>query len=449
MITNYFDVKKDEEIVPYDRKLGYHHRVFYTSNYAADLKSTRLKKYLLEDYDEASTQKINIIKKYAGKMIPSALSANLTFYIARTFVILNIAYGIFTGDIPTVGSYMTMMLAVESLKNALNEMFYYVKDANRLGMYAKRIRAFFDVKSDIETDVDNKLPLPSGAYAVTFQNVCFSYANALFAIEDFNLEIKPGEKIAVVGENGAGKTTIVKLLLNGLKREQGVINIFGKDNVQFEAEIKKQIGVCLDQCYFDDCLNIKNITFIMKSIFKSWDSKSFLTLIQDLKIPQNKPINSYSKGMKAKLNIAIALSVHPKLLILDEPTSGLDPIVRDDILLTYKKYVQDTNSSILFSSHITSDIEKIADIITFIHKGEIIATLNKDEIPDNYGEVILSSKDFNYKQVGFISYIEEGELRKVLINKKLYSHISDIKDVSVEKLLLYFVKGKSTGENEC
>ena len=270
-----------------------------------------------------------------------------------------------------------------------------------------------------------------------------------FMLRNININLPYGKIMGIVGENGAGKTTIVKLLLNGLKREQGVINIFGKDNVQFEAEIKKQIGVCLDQCYFDDCLNIKNITFIMKSIFKSWDSKSFLTLIQDLKIPQNKPINSYSKGMKAKLNIAIALSVHPKLLILDEPTSGLDPIVRDDILLTYKKYVQDTNSSILFSSHITSDIEKIADIITFIHKGEIIATLNKDEIPDNYGEVILSSKDFNYKQVGFISYIEEGELRKVLINKKLYSHISDIKDVSVEKLLLYFVKGKSTGGNEC
>ena len=159
MITNYFDVKKDEEIVPYDRKLEYHHRIFYTSNYAADLKSTKLKNYLLEDYNEASRQKINTIKSYAWKMIPSALAADLTFYTARTFVILNIAYGIFTGDIPMVGAYMTMMFAVESLKNALNEMFYYIKDANRLGMYAKRIRAFFDVKSNIETDVTNKLPL--------------------------------------------------------------------------------------------------------------------------------------------------------------------------------------------------------------------------------------------------------------------------------------------------
>lgn len=111
--------------------------------------------------------------------------------------------------------------------------FYYVKDANRLGMYAKRIRAFFDVKSDIETDVDNKLPLPSGAYAVTFQNVCFSYANALFAIEDFNLEIKPGEKIAVVGENGAGKSTLVKLLLRFYDTISGHILINGTDIKDF------------------------------------------------------------------------------------------------------------------------------------------------------------------------------------------------------------------------
>lgn len=283
-------------------------------------------------------------------------------------------------------------------------------------------------------------------YILEVKNLSKKYPD--FILNNIDISLPYGKIMGIVGENGAGKTTIVKLLLNGLEREQGIINVFGKDNIQFETEIKKQIGVCLDQCYFDDCLNIKNISFIMKSIYKSWDTKLFLALIEELKIPQNKPINSYSKGMKAKLNIAVALSVHPKLLILDEPTSGLDPIVRDDILLTYKKYVDDTNSSILFSSHITSDIEKIADIIMFIHKGKIIVTLNKDEIPDNYGEIILSTKDFsNLNKMGFMSYIEEGELRKVLVNKKQYNYLSEIKEVNVEKLLLYFVKGKAIGGN--
>ena len=396
MITNYFDVKKDEEIVPYDRKLGYHHRVFYTSNYAADLKSTRLKKYLLEDYDEASTQKINIIKRYAGKMIPSALSANLTFYIARTFVILNIAYGIFTGDIPTVGSYMTMMLAVESLKNALNEMFYYVKDANRLGMYAKRIRAFFDVKSDIETDVDNKLPLPSGAYAVTFQNVCFSYTNALFAIKDFNLEIKPGEKIAVVGENGAGKSTLVKLLLRFYDTISGHILINGTDIKDFNiTELRGKIGVAFQDMNIYAISLAKNIMLYneatddqLQKIINKVGLDNVLTkndanLTTELTKEFDENGIMLSGGEIQKIGISRLFTGEFGLLLLDEPSSALDPLAEYEMT----KLILDSSnlSTTIIVAHRLSTIRG-ADRIVLVDNGAIKEMGTHDELMELKGK---------------------------------------------------------------
>ena len=390
MITNYFDVKKDEDIVPYDRKLGYHHRIFYTSNYAADLKSTRIKKYLLEDYDEASRQKISIIKRYAWRMIPSALSADLTFYIARTFVILNIAYGIFTGDIPTVGSYMTMMLAVESLKNALNEMFYYVKDANRLGMYAKRIRAFFDVKSDIETDVEHKLPVPSGAYAVSFQNVCFSYANALFAIKDFNLHIKPGEKIAIVGENGAGKSTLVKLLLRFYNTTSGRISINGTDIKDYNiTELRGKIGVAFQNVNVYAISLAKNMMLYNEAtdnqLQKIIDKVGLDNVLRkndaDISAEVTKEFNEkgimLSGGEIQKIGISRLFTGEFGLLLLDEPSSALDPLAEYEMT----KLILDSSnlSTTIIVAHRLSTIRG-ADRIVLVDNGSIKEIGTHDEL---------------------------------------------------------------------
>ncbi|MBR6556502.1 MAG: ABC transporter ATP-binding protein [Clostridia bacterium] len=390
MITNYFDVKKDEDIVPYDRKLGYHHRIFYTSNYAADLKSTRIKKYLLEDYDEASRQKISIIKRYAWRMIPSALSADLTFYIARTFVILNIAYGIFTGDIPTVGSYMTMMLAVESLKNALNEMFYYVKDANRLGMYAKRIRAFFDVKSDIETDVEHKLPVPSGAYAVSFQNVCFSYANALFAIKDFNLHIKPGEKIAIVGENGAGKSTLVKLLLRFYNTTSGRISINGTDIKDYNiTELRGKIGVAFQNVNVYAISLAKNMMLYNEAtdnqLQKIIDKVGLANVLRkndaDISAEVTKEFNEkgimLSGGEIQKIGISRLFTGEFGLLLLDEPSSALDPLAEYEMT----KLILDSSnlSTTIIVAHRLSTIRG-ADRIVLVDNGSIKEIGTHDEL---------------------------------------------------------------------
>lgn len=381
MITNYFDVKKEEEIVPYDRKLGYHHRVFYTRNYAADLKSTKLKQYLLEDYQEATTQKVSIIKKYAWKMLPSALSASLTFYLARTFVILNIAYGIFVGDISTVGAYMTMMLAVEALKNALNEMFYYVKDAHRLGMYAKRIRAFFDVPSSIETDVVEKIPLPEGPYAVTFQNVSFSYPNSHFAIKDLNLEIKPGEKIAIVGENGAGKSTLVKLLLRFYDPSSGQIRINGVDIKDYKpADLRGKIGVAFQNVNIYALSLAENIMLyneadddrlreiLQKAGLERVLEKNHANLSTALTKEFDENGIMLSGGEEQKVGIARLLTGEFGLLLLDEPSSALDPLAEYEMT----KLILDSShfSTTIIVAHRLSTIRGV-DRIVLVENGTI------------------------------------------------------------------------------
>lgn len=205
-----------------------------------------------------------------------------------------------------------------------------------------------------------------------------------FQLENINLQLPYGKIMGLVGENGAGKTTLLKLILNGTDRDSGTIRIMGKDNIKYETKLKSYIGVCLDQCYFDEYLNLKMVSSILRSINKKWDREYFDMLADRFQIPQKKEIREFSKGMKGKLNIAAALSIHPKLLLMDEPTVGLDPVMRDEILNFCRLYVEKENASILFSSHITSDIEKIADIVSFIHKGKIVLTKNIAEIEQEY-----------------------------------------------------------------
>lgn len=273
------------------------------------------------------------------------------------------------------------------------------------------------------------------------QNV--SKALGDFSLEDINLNLPYGKILGIVGENGAGKTTIIKLLLNALARDKGEIKIFEKDNIQYEMEIKREIGVCLDQCYFDECLDAFTISSIMKKLYGSWSHEYFSSLIKELKIPDRKRIKVYSKGMKAKLNIAVALASNPKLLLLDEPTGGLDPVVRDDILTKLKDYVIKTNSSILFSSHITSDIEKIADIIAFLHNGKLLLTVTKEELYRDFYEVIIPcSKWENCRQGDYITYMKGEENVRVLLRGKAANKMNNAVHVNVEKVLLYLAKGE-------
>ena len=250
-----------------------------------------------------------------------------------------------------------------------------------------------------------------------------------------------------IGENGAGKTTTIKSILNIINRDSGEIKIFGLDNKENERKIKEDIGVVLDDSFLSEYLNPADINKIMKNIYKNWDEKLYFKYIEDFKLPKEKISKEYSSGMKMKLKIAVALAHHPRLLILDEPTSGLDPVARNEILDIFQEFIQDEEHGIFVSSHITSDLEHIADYITFINNGEIIFTKTRDELLENYGIVKCSEEQFKkIDKKDYIKYKKNRYEYDVLIEdkyefKKKYD-ISVIDKPSLEDIMLIYIKGE-------
>lgn len=409
ILTNYYDVKKDTEIIPYDRKLNYYHRVFYTNNYAADLKSTNIKDYLFAGYNAAQDGKINVIKKFAFKMIPWALTGTFTFYIARTFVILNIAHGIYTGNIATVGSYITMMGAVETLKNALNEMFYYVKDANRLSMYAKRIKNFFDLKSYIETEKNAGIMTPTGAFKISFNNISFNYQNSNFQINHLNLKINPGEKIAIVGENGVGKSTIVKLLMRFYDVNKGSICINDVDIRNYDInDLRRRIGVAFQNtnvyamsfadnlCIYDNSDEKKVHDIIMRADLKNVLIKNNASIHTNVTKEFDEGGIMLSGGEIQKIGIARLLSGDFGLLIFDEPSAALDPIAEYEMT----KLIFDSSnlSTTIIIAHRLSTIRN-ADRIYLIGDGGVKEVGTHDELISLRGKYyeMFSKQAENYR----------------------------------------------------
>lgn len=268
-----------------------------------------------------------------------------------------------------------------------------------------------------------------------------------FTLKNINFHIPKGCIMGLVGENGAGKTTTIKLILNLIKRDKGGINIFGLDNIQSEMEIKERIGVVLDESNFYIDLNPNDISKIMGNIYKNWDNNIFFDYLKRFNLPRNKTIKDLSKGMKMKLSIAVALSHNPDLLILDEPTSGLDPIVRNEILDIFLDFIQDEEKSILFSTHITSDLDKIADYITFIHSGEIVFSKDKDELINDYGVIKCGKDDFNrIDSKDIVGYRKNQFGYEVLITNRQLSEIKykglTIDLVNLEDIMLFYIRGE-------
>ena len=214
-----------------------------------------------------------------------------------------------------------------------------------------------------------------------------------------------GSQIGIVlGPNGAGKTTTINSLLNILKWDSGEIRLLGKEMPEHEYEVKEEIAAIFDVLPFNDDLSAKQLNRIMRGIWKQWDEETFMSYLERFQLPYKKKFGQFSKGMKMKLQIAAGLSHKAKLLIMDEATTGLDPVVRNEILDIFLEYLQDEDNSILMSSHITSDLEKIADRVTFIDKGKLLLTGIKDEILDNHGLVKVSKKDFKeFEREDYIS----------------------------------------------
>ena len=268
-----------------------------------------------------------------------------------------------------------------------------------------------------------------------------------FELKNVSIELPKGMIMGFIGENGAGKTTTIKSILNVINRDSGEIKIFGLDNKENERKIKEDIGVVLDDSFLSEYLNPADINKIMKNIYKNWDEKLYFKYIEDFKLPKEKISKEYSSGMKMKLKIAVALAHHPKLLILDEPTSGLDPVARNEILDIFQEFIQDEEHGIFVSSHITSDLEHIADYITFINNGEIIFTKTRDELLENYGIVKCSEEQFKkIDKKDYIKYKKNRYEYDVLIEnkyefKKNYD-ICVIDRPSLEDIMLIYIKGE-------
>ena len=270
-----------------------------------------------------------------------------------------------------------------------------------------------------------------------------------FQLGELSLDIPSGEIIGLIGENGAGKTTLIKSILGILQVNKGEIKIFGNDTIKNAAKIKEDIGVVLDNTFFPEILNAKDIDSIMKSIYQSWDSKLYYDYLKNFDIPVDSIIKKLSKGMRKKLEIATALAHHPKLLVLDEPTSGLDPVVRNEVLDIFLKFIEDDEHTILFSTHITSDLEHIADEIIFIDEGKVLLNKSRDDILDNYGILKCSLEEFSsIDKNDFVTYKKNKYSYDILVSdrNKVSKKYKDmvVDKITLEDLMVLMIKGDKT-----
>ena len=227
--------------------------------------------------------------------------------------------------------------------------------------------------------------------ALEMKNVTKSYHG--FLLDNLNLTLPSGCIMGLIGENGAGKSTTIKLILDMIHRDSGSITIFGKDNRSNLKSLKQDIGVVLDDVGIPECLTAKQVEKIMRSMFTKWDDLIYDYYLKKLSIPTDKPFKDFSRGMKMKLGIAVALSHDPKLLILDEATSGLDPAIRDEVVDIFSEFTRNEEHSVLISSHIVSDLEKICDYVAFLHQGRLLLCEEKDRLTEQYGLLQCSQEE--------------------------------------------------------
>ena len=279
------------------------------------------------------------------------------------------------------------------------------------------------------------------------KNVNKKYEKSNFAIKDISFSVPEGSIVGFIGENGAGKSTTMNCILNVIRRDSGTIEIFGREMTDEDIDIRENIGVVYDSNNFPEYLTAKQLADILGRIYSKWDDFCFEQFLRRFGLPESQKIKTYSRGMSMKLAIAVALSHDSKLLILDEATSGLDPVMRDEILDVLLEFVKQENHSILLSSHITSDLEKIADYIVFIHNGEIILNKTKDELIYEYGVIRCSENDFhNILSEDILSSMKKDYQIDVLIkNRKLiekkYKNLI-VDSVSLDEIMLLLVKGE-------
>ena len=228
------------------------------------------------------------------------------------------------------------------------------------------------------------------------------------ALDGLTMSVEGGSIYGLVGPNGAGKTTTIKCLLNLVRRDAGTVTLLGMDDLEGEKEIKQDVGVVLDECFFHDTLRPRDVGRILAPVFRNWDDGLYQDYLDKFQLPEGKLIKEFSRGMKMKLSLAAALAHRPRLLILDEATAGLDPVVRDEILDEFQGFIEDEEHAILISSHITSDLEKIADYITYIHQGRVVLSDSKDAILEHYAKLGCTQAQLRDIRPGDLVRVRKG-----------------------------------------
>ncbi len=284
-------------------------------------------------------------------------------------------------------------------------------------------------------------------HILELEQVCRQFPKSGFALKDVSFAIPYGSIMGFVGENGAGKTTTMGCILNTVRRDSGTIRLFGQEMRDEDTALREKIGVVYDGDQFPSFWTARQLAKVMAGLYTQWEDALFQSYLEKFHLPPEQKLRHYSKGMTMKLAMAAALAHHPQLLLLDEATSGLDPVMRDEMLDIFLDFVQDERHAILLSSHITSDLEKVADHITLIHDGSILLTASKNELAYQYGVIRCGESQFSSiepadvlafrkRDLQIDVLVEDGQAAQQKYKNMIVDH------ACVDEIMLLLVKGE-------
>lgn len=283
--------------------------------------------------------------------------------------------------------------------------------------------------------------------AIRLRGLFKSYSG--FTLENINLTLPQGYIMGLIGENGAGKSTLIRLMLGLCRPDSGTSTLLGEDSGNLSDAVKESIGVVMDECCFPENLSARDAGKFLKRIYKTWDPGRYQQMLTAFALPPDKAVKDFSRGMKMKLSIAVALSHESRLLILDEATSGLDPVVREEILDVFLDFVQDERHSVLISSHILSDLEKICDYVTFLHQGKLLLSQSKDSLMEAFSVVKCSREQLEELEPSGIIGLRENQFGvEALVKREWVPNGLTADPATMEDIMLYHIRGTSAQRKE-